>query len=251
MTDIDQSNRQAIKKVMKEIKELKEHQNTGAGNKERQEKVLKLEMLLDRMKERIEFIKSSKEHWKFIRGYPNYQVSDKGAVINIETKQKIGCRNKDGYYHVTLYNLDNPPETFLFHWLVMTHFGPPCPETGKIQEIDHINHTRNDNRVENLRWVSKSENQRNKAGHDGVVYKFFDKIPGKDKDIIEVKEYGKYQFENLYYSDEHFYYDTGEKFKQMNINHDKAGYAFIFGYDVNDKRIPIYYNKFKQRYGID
>ena len=49
--------------------------------------------------------------------------------------------------------------------------------------IDHINHIRTDNRIENLREVEKSQNQknmskdrRNKSGHSGVIwYKAYEK----------------------------------------------------------------------------
>ena len=35
--------------------------------------------------------------------------------------------------------------------------------------IDHINHKRADNRIENLRWVSKSQNSRNKIKNRSIL----------------------------------------------------------------------------------
>jgi hypothetical protein len=80
-----------------------------------------------------------------------------------------GCISPNGY--VVLSFLD---KTFSAHRLiaamVMDDFDPEM-------EIDHINHIRHDNRIENLRQVTKSENAKNlslpntnKSGVAGVIF---------------------------------------------------------------------------------
>lgn len=68
-----------------------------------------------------------------------------------------GKLNNRGYIAITFYG-----EYWLAHRLVWAHvhgFIPPC-------EIDHINRVRNDNRLRNLRLVSRSENQKNSDRSD-------------------------------------------------------------------------------------
>ena len=50
---------------------------------------------------------------------------------------------------------------------------------GNIDEnlyIDHINRNSHDNRLENLRWTTSSQNALNKTSHKGIIYNFSDTI---------------------------------------------------------------------------
>ena len=78
------------------------------------------------------------------------------------------------------------------HRLVAQHY-IPNPENKK--EVDHINNIRNDNRVENLRWVCHQENmdnqsnnpqKNNKSGHKYISWykskkRWFFRLQGKNK----------------------------------------------------------------------
>jgi hypothetical protein len=44
-------------------------------------------------------------------------------------------------------------------------------------EIDHINHIRSDNRLHNIRWVSSTENARNKTAYNGRQIEYADSLP--------------------------------------------------------------------------
>ena len=63
-----------------------------------------------------------------------------------------------GYKRICLYNSCGEDKKWFVHRLVAEAF-IPNPENKPY--IDHINTIRDDNRVENLRWVTASENQRN------------------------------------------------------------------------------------------
>ncbi|KAA6383869.1 MAG: hypothetical protein EZS28_020603 [Streblomastix strix] len=71
-----------------------------------------------------------------------------------------------------------------------------------------------------------------------------------DEESIVVNEYGNYQFEDLYFHDDVFYFFNGLKFKQLHINQSKGGSHFVHAKDINDKVHKIYYTKFKRFVGL-
>ena len=108
-----------------------------------------------------------KEEWRSIVGYEGlYEVSNQGKVKSLERMRSNGLKcnerilketNHLGYILVTLCK-DGKQRQFRVHRLVAMAF-IPNPENKDF--IDHINTIRNDNRVENLRWVTRQENRNN------------------------------------------------------------------------------------------
>ena len=111
------------------------------------------------------------EVFKSIEGFENYQVSNQGRVIsNTHSKSKFLTPQKDslGYLHVRLYPTDNRfgsygegrgkrPKLYKVHRLVLETFFPEGV-TEERNEVNHINGDKTDNRLQNLQWVSRSEN---------------------------------------------------------------------------------------------
>ena len=188
------------------------------------------------------------EVFKQIIGFDDYYISNKGRCWNIKNKRFVGSKQKNGYIRASLYN-ESSQHAFLIHRLVLQYFGPPQPEG--MNEVDHINHIRDDNRIENLRYVNTSENHKNRTSTCGVEYEYFDEIPEDEDDIIEVRDYGKHEFEDLYYANNYFYFDTGVNYRRLHINYTKVGSAFIYIRDRNNKLTIIYYTKFKRLYGLN
>jgi hypothetical protein len=96
---------------------------------------------------------------KFLRVTPRHGVSATGQVIVAATGRVLTPRlDSDGYQIVSLW-YEGQYETAKVHCLVLTAWVGPRPSTG--YEADHVNGKRADNRVANLRWLSRSENRRN------------------------------------------------------------------------------------------
>jgi len=100
----------------------------------------------------------TEENWKQVEDYENYEVSDLGNVRNNKTGRILrSFLNKVGYVTATLCK-NSKPRHFKVHRLVANAF---LDRVDGKDEIDHINNIKTDNRVENLRWVTRSENNRN------------------------------------------------------------------------------------------
>lgn len=114
------------------------------------------------------------ENWKNVLGFEGlYEVSDLGNVRSVDRevttslgtvkryKGKLlkGCKDKDGYARVRL-SKDGVHYDRKIHRLVLQAF---IGDTELL--VDHINHIRDDNRLENLRYVDKSENMKNQLPH--------------------------------------------------------------------------------------
>lgn len=112
-------------------------------------------------------VDTENEIWKETHLSPYYLVSNLGRVKSIErdVPTKYGVRRKKekiltprdyhGYLHVG-FNVNGKLKNPLIHQLVMFAFNDikKYPEW----EIDHINGNSHDNRLENLEYVSSSEN---------------------------------------------------------------------------------------------
>lgn len=102
---------------------------------------------------------SSQEVWLPVLGFENkYQVSNLGRVksmcCNKEMVRKI-TTTYHGYCCVTLHIGNDKYKNTWVHRLVAEAFIPnPC----KKLYVNHKNSIRNDNRVENLEWVTAKEN---------------------------------------------------------------------------------------------
>lgn len=104
------------------------------------------------------------EEWRPVVAYEGlYEVSDWGNVRSLnynktkEIKELKQIPDKDGYMNVCLHKYGSQLSKRV-HRLVADSFIPnpdnkPC--------IDHINGKKDDNRVENLRWATVVENNRN------------------------------------------------------------------------------------------
>ena len=151
--------------------------------------------------------------------------------------------DKDGYLMINL-NKNKKRK----HRIIAQQF---IPNPDNLPQVDHRNRIRTDNRIPNLRWVSSSDNSKNIGSSHGIVFEFFYEIPCENEDgIIEVRDYGNHQFEDLFYCDNWFYQWNGIKYRRLHISYDK-GSAFVSVLDIEGKQCKLFYSTFKRLYGID
>jgi hypothetical protein len=142
------------------------------------------------------------EVWRDVKGYEGlYLVSNLGRIKNvlyrhsskIKGKQgKLVARDKllkpfhthKGYLLIDLSDLNNIKKTYSMHRLVLEAFTECTPNLF----VNHINGIKDDNRLENLEWVTASENTRH-AIRTGLFKpgKHLPKRPGKE---VQALKYG-------------------------------------------------------------
>ena len=98
--------------------------------------------------------------YQTISDYPKYQACKNGTIWSLDynhTKKKKQLRtypDKDGYRYVVLRINGNKYVKRVHVLILMTFLEKPST----IHQCNHKNGIRNDNRVENLEWVTPSEN---------------------------------------------------------------------------------------------
>ncbi len=192
---------------------------------------------------------SNEGHWHECFEDADFEINDqyphdirrKGT-----TKTVALTRHKGKGYLVCRLN----GKQYQHHRLVALQFLPNDDPIRKIF-VDHINHDRTDNRIENLRWVTASENNRNKASGSG---RHFTYVMDIDESSIVVDKYGAHDIENLYYDP-----NLEQWFLKLDENHyrivepctDKGGAKFIYVRDIDNKQFKLYINKWKAAHNID
>ena len=98
------------------------------------------------------------EEWRTVEKHPHVEVSNLGNVRNVWRNQVIARRtqiNGNGYLTVTIRTGVKRGATRRVHVLVAEAFTGPKPPR---MDVNHIDGDKTNNRVENLEYVTRSEN---------------------------------------------------------------------------------------------
>ena len=181
--------------------------------------------------------------WETLKGYSKYEINvEYPHYIRDKRKKDIICMKPEhlsGYYRLNL-KPDNAKDTTrpYQHDLIAKQWLYNDDVEHKIQ-VDHINRDRLDNHIYNLRWTTRSENNSNKKGYKGDIYKFEYALTFN---VIIVKRYYGREINNLYKMDGEYYVlnDRNKLYERMLKRVDENKKPCLCVYDVNDKFIRIY-----------
>jgi hypothetical protein len=109
------------------------------------------------------------EDWRPVNGYDDYQVSSLGRVRSLKFgKQRILAprKNTDGYFCIVMC-MNGRQTSHRIHRLVASAF---IPNPEDLPQVDHIDRDIANNSIENLRWVTPSQNSFNTHRHHRELY---------------------------------------------------------------------------------
>ena len=92
---------------------------------------------------------------RIIEKYPNYTISDKGEIVNINTNKELKpyIRN-DGYVIISLSKGGKKYKCYL-HRLVAETF---IPNPDNLPQVNHKDENKSNNCVSNLEWITPKDN---------------------------------------------------------------------------------------------
>ena len=177
--------------------------------------------------------------WQPLKGHPSYeiytdfpyQIRKIRSHIPVKTHRD---KTKGNYYCVLLDG-----KRYYLHHILANHF---IDNPNGLRCVDHIDHDRGNNRIENLRWCSHKHNLNNRSDQT-----FVDDIP---EDAIKVDQFKGWNFEDLYFHDNTFYVYNGINYVVKRRCQDKNDYYFIRITDASGKLRNIYYTTFKREYQL-
>ena len=174
----------------------------------------------------------------------NYQIwSEHPYPIQKKGKSRIVSEwlNPDGYYSVKLSRLN-----YLKHRIISLQF---IPNPKKLTIIDHIKMIKTDNRVENLRWISISDNAKNRNSSRGIPCSYISVLPEQS---FELKKYGNHTLCDGYFLS----FENGivvicsktsdDQYRIHSMNTDKrSGWDFFSVGNSEGRILKVAYSKIK------
>ena len=175
---------------------------------------------------------------------PSYEIAKDQYPYIIRKKGKSKpikpSPNNTGYLQIRLSG-----KMYSLHRVIATQY---LDNPNNYNEVDHIDHDKSNNRIENLRYVSHSENVRNKAGYNGYEATYVGELTD---DAIEVTDYCGRRLEFYYFDQDRFFFYNGLAYRELHINVMKStGALFVSARDIENNRVKIYLNKFKREHDL-
>jgi hypothetical protein len=166
------------------------------------------------------------EEYEICRSFP-YQIR---KIANGKILKEY--QRKDGYMKCHLNG-----QSYKKHRIVALQF---IPNPDNLPEVDHKNKIRNDNRIENLRFVTHSENQRNCKSYGNFEYEYYDDLPAPCQRFVF---YNGHDFEGYSIDEDmNIYFHNGLLFRKLRRLLMRNRYPYYNCYDIEGKRVAVYLN---------
>jgi hypothetical protein len=149
-----------------------------------------------------------KEIWKTHSDFENYEFSNLGKYKANGILKNINQNSRDGYIKIVNRKTN---KTYYFHRIIAELFCEGKSDENKI--VDHINGLRDDNRAENLRWVTYAENSLNKRIDGAISTKCLKSDYSTDKGYVKFLE----EQINRLQKDVEFWHNTYIEYVKINI----------------------------------
>ena len=177
-----------------------------------------------------------------VTGYSEYEIGlDYPHQIRRVSTGRIVKESidNDGYLRLSLIDDDGKRKTVSKHRIVAQNFvynDDPVRNT----EVDHINKNRTDNHISNLRWASRSTNNRNRTGNKGVNYSFVEYIPD---DSVRIHAFRQHTLrDEIYYSlsTNQFYLRVAEYAYRIMHQNVRGRKTFALARSTESKQVRLY-----------
>lgn len=132
---------------------------------------------------------SNKTEWREVKEYINYEVNQFGEIRHKKRKKILKPRSNNGGYQYVNFKINGKNTNFAVHRIVANAF---IPNPNGYTEVNHKDYDKTNNYVNNLEWVSSSQNKQhsylkkenkksrgkavNQYTKDGVFIKTFETI---------------------------------------------------------------------------
>ena len=162
--------------------------------------------------------------------YPMYMIDSEYPHQIISKRNGLPVaewNNGNGYIRIRLSGINE-----LKHRVIAKQF---IPNPEGLPSVDHRNHNRSDNRVENLRWVSDRDNARNRASSNGIEHEFRDEL---EANAFRINFVNGYEFEGYWLAGNEILYFDGQRYRVV-IMHDQGNQWRARMRDVEGNSITV------------
>ena len=139
---------------------------------------------------------SSKTEWREVKEYSNYEVNQLGEIRHKKRQKILKPRDNNGGYQYVNFKINGKNTNFAVHRIVANAF---IPNPNGYTEVNHKDYNKKNNCVDNLEWVSSSQNKQhfylkqenkktrgkavNQYTKEGIFLKTFDSVSDAAKEL--------------------------------------------------------------------
>ena len=181
-------------------------------------------------------------NWEELKINPLYEIC---SIYPHDIRNKVTKHilkpyiDSSGYYVYTL-SVNKKQRAFTKHRCIASQW---IPNEQNLPSIDHIDNDKLNNIVENLRWVSISDNNKNMPSKNGYSYTWLHELPTNAKPL---NFYYLYTFANVYvdYENKKIYQYVSPRYRELRLCVQKDGKRPHYNIlDINNKCIRVNYNR--------